>query len=135
MGTLAENSVTVRQGDGAMQRLAKSNVLVVGAGGLGIEIGTVSLSFRFFLHSSPTTPNTTIQPPITTAACTAVTRLTECLDAAAKNIVLAGPKSLTIVDHRATEIPDLGTQFFLTADNVGENRAIASGPKLAELNP
>lgn len=47
VGTLAENSVTVRQGDGAMQRLAKSNVLVVGAGGLGIEIGTVSL-FPFY---------------------------------------------------------------------------------------
>lgn len=31
--------VYARQGDGAMQRLAKSNILVVGAGGLGIEIG------------------------------------------------------------------------------------------------
>lgn len=29
----------VEQGDGAMQRLAKSNVLVCGAGGIGVEIG------------------------------------------------------------------------------------------------
>jgi len=78
-------------GDGAMQRLAKANVLVVGAGGLGIEI--------------------------------------------AKNIVLAGPKTLTIIDHQPTTEVDLGTQFFLTKDDIGKNRAVASGPKLAELNP
>lgn len=49
--------------------------------------------------------------------------------------MLAGPKSLTIVDHRATVVPDFGTQFFLCSDDLGKNRAVASGPKLAELNP
>eukprot|EP00038_Savillea_parva_P007534 m.170818 g.170818 ORF g.170818 m.170818 type:complete len:1074 (+) comp13295_c0_seq1:93-3314(+) len=94
-GNEIDDSLYSRQryvlGDGAMQRLAKSRVLVVGAGALGIEI--------------------------------------------AKNIVLAGPKSLTISDHRKATVSDVGTQFFLTEDDIGHNRAVASAPRLAELNP
>ena len=54
---------------------------------------------------------------------------------AAKNIVLAGPKSLTIVDHRNATVTDLGTQFFLSEADVGRNRAAVSGERLSELNP
>lgn len=78
-------------GDGAMQRLAKSNVLISGAGGLGIEV--------------------------------------------AKNVVLAGVRSCTIHDTKDTTVADLGTQFFLTPEDIGGNRAEASAARLAELNP
>ncbi|KAK2177102.1 hypothetical protein NP493_617g01041 [Ridgeia piscesae] len=76
-----------------MQLMAKSNVLLLGVGGLGIEI--------------------------------------------AKNVVLAGVKSLTVQDAKKTTIQDIGTQFFLTEDDASQsrNRAEASVPRLAELNP
>ncbi|XP_060070684.1 ubiquitin-like modifier-activating enzyme 6 [Ylistrum balloti] len=55
----------------------------------------------------------------------------------AKNIVLAGIKSLTIQDDKTATLSDLGVQFFLTEDDVvqGRNRAAASEGRLAELNP
>lgn len=80
-------------GDSAMQRMAKSNVLLVNVGGLGIEI--------------------------------------------AKNIVLAGIKSLTIQDGSMATHMDLGCQFFITEDDVnnGKNRAQACAAQVSELNP
>ena len=56
-------------GEEAMKRMAKSNVLISGMGGLGVEI--------------------------------------------AKNVVLAGVKSVTIHDLKNTSIQDLSSQFFL----------------------
>ncbi|XP_033123989.1 ubiquitin-like modifier-activating enzyme 6 [Anneissia japonica] len=55
----------------------------------------------------------------------------------AKNIVLAGVKSLTVHDIKAAAWKDLGTQFFLKEADVqsGRNRAEASIAALAELNP
>ncbi|XP_019626909.1 PREDICTED: ubiquitin-like modifier-activating enzyme 6 [Branchiostoma belcheri] len=55
----------------------------------------------------------------------------------AKNIVLAGIKSLTVHDTKTATVSDLGTQFFLRDDDVkeGRNRAEASVGRLAELNP
>ena len=53
----------------------------------------------------------------------------------AKNIVLTGVKAFTLHDQKETVIGDLSTQFFLTPEDVGTNRAVASAPKLAELNP
>ncbi|KAK2161943.1 hypothetical protein LSH36_107g04046 [Paralvinella palmiformis] len=80
-------------GDSAMQRMAKSNVLLVNIGGLGVEI--------------------------------------------AKNIVLAGIKSLTIQDGSQATYLDLGCQFFITEDDVksGKNRAETSAVRISELNP
>ncbi|KAI9220444.1 ubiquitin-activating emzyme E1 [Blastocladiella britannica] len=52
----------------------------------------------------------------------------------AKNVVLAGVKSVTIYDPEPAQIADLSSQFFLTEDNVGQRRDLASLPKLAELN-
>lgn len=80
-------------GDNAMQRMAQSDVLLVGLGGLGAEI--------------------------------------------AKNIVLAGVKSLTVQDDRVATIYDLGSQFFLRQEDVqiSKNRAEASVGRIAELNP
>ena len=53
----------------------------------------------------------------------------------AKNLVLAGIGSLTVVDHEAVSEADLGAQFFLSAEHVGMNRAVAAGAALQRLNP
>jgi len=77
-------------GEEAMRRMAKSNVLISGMGGLGVEI--------------------------------------------AKNVVLAGVKSVTIHDVKKAAIQDLASQFFLRESDIGQNRAEATCPRLAELN-
>lgn len=78
-------------GHEAMKRMGSSNVLVVGLGGLGVEI--------------------------------------------AKNIALAGVKSLTLWDPKKTRIEHLSSQFFLHPEDVGKPRAEVTAPRVAELNP
>ncbi|KAM7202127.1 hypothetical protein V8F20_004581 [Naviculisporaceae sp. PSN 640] len=53
----------------------------------------------------------------------------------AKNLVLAGIGSLTIVDHEVVTEPDLGAQFFLNSSHLGLNRAEAASPAIQRLNP
>ncbi|XP_063956130.1 ubiquitin-like modifier-activating enzyme 6 isoform X1 [Lytechinus pictus] len=55
----------------------------------------------------------------------------------AKNIVLAGIKSLTINDNKSCSLKDLGTQFFLREQDAKSNktRAEACYSRIAELNP
>ncbi|KAI0320611.1 ubiquitin activating enzyme [Amylostereum chailletii] len=52
----------------------------------------------------------------------------------AKNIVLAGVKSVTIYDPEPVRVQDLSTQFFLREEDIGKPRAVAAVPRLAELN-
>lgn len=52
----------------------------------------------------------------------------------AKNVALAGVKSLTLYDPEPVTIQDLSTQFFLHESDVGKKRDVASQAKLAELN-
>ena len=52
----------------------------------------------------------------------------------AKNIVLAGVRNVTIHDTKLTTISDLGSQFYLTESDIGQNRAKCSISKLSELN-
>ncbi|KAM0850330.1 hypothetical protein ACQ4PT_053175 [Festuca glaucescens] len=52
----------------------------------------------------------------------------------AKNLVLAGVKSVTIHDVTNVEMCDLSANFFLSEDDIGKNRAIACVAKLQELN-
>jgi len=52
----------------------------------------------------------------------------------AKNIVLAGVRSVTLCDSGLAEISDLGAQFFLQASDVGKPRASVCAKRLAELN-
>lgn len=52
----------------------------------------------------------------------------------AKDIVLAGVKSVTIYDPEPVTIQDLSSQFFLREEDVGRARAEATLPRLAELN-
>ncbi|KAJ7675624.1 ubiquitin activating enzyme [Mycena polygramma] len=74
----------------AMKKMAISNVLIVGADGLGVEI--------------------------------------------AKNVVLAGVKSVAIFDPEPVTVQDLSSQFFLREADVGKPRAAVTVPRLAELN-
>ena len=53
----------------------------------------------------------------------------------AKNLVLAGIHSLTIVDHALVTEADLGAQFFISESDVGTNRAEAAAPQIRKLNP
>lgn len=76
-----------------MKQMSSSNVLIVGALGLGAEI--------------------------------------------AKNIALAGVKSVTLYDPNPVMISDLSSQFFLRKEDVGKpgvTRASATASRLAELN-
>ncbi|KAG7097207.1 hypothetical protein E1B28_004578 [Marasmius oreades] len=52
----------------------------------------------------------------------------------AKNIVLAGVKSVTVFDPELITIQDLSSQFFLRVKDVGKPRAEVTVPRLAELN-
>lgn len=52
----------------------------------------------------------------------------------AKNLVLAGVKSISLHDEGNVELWDLGSNFYFSEDDVGKNRAIACIHKLQELN-
>jgi len=52
----------------------------------------------------------------------------------AKNIALAGVKSLTLYDPAPAHISDLSSQFFLHLEDVGKPRAVVTAPRVAELN-
>ncbi|KDD76049.1 ThiF family protein, partial [Helicosporidium sp. ATCC 50920] len=52
----------------------------------------------------------------------------------AKNAILAGVKSITLHDTRATTLRDLGSQFYLHPEDVGQNRAEACREAVQELN-
>jgi ubiquitin-activating enzyme E1 len=52
----------------------------------------------------------------------------------AKNIALAGVKSLTLYDPAPASIADLSSQFFLHKEDVGKPRAAVTAPRVAELN-
>ena len=77
-------------GHEAMRRMQRSSILLVGLGGLGVEV--------------------------------------------AKNLALAGVKSLTLHDPRPVELSDLSSQFYCTEADVGKNRAVVSRDRLADLN-
>lgn len=53
---------------------------------------------------------------------------------AAKNLVLAGVKSVTLHDDGVVELWDLSSNFFFSEEDVGKNRALACVQKLQELN-
>ncbi|KAM3216917.1 ubiquitin-activating enzyme E1 1-like [Capsicum annuum] len=52
----------------------------------------------------------------------------------AKNIILAGVKSVTLHDEGNVELWDLSSNFIFTEEDIGKNRALASVQKLQELN-
>jgi ubiquitin-activating enzyme E1 len=52
----------------------------------------------------------------------------------AKNIALAGVKSLTLYDPTPAAIADLSSQFFLHVEDVGKPRDVVTAPRVGELN-
>ncbi|OAY24226.1 ubiquitin-activating enzyme E1 1 isoform X2 [Manihot esculenta] len=52
----------------------------------------------------------------------------------AKNLILAGVKSITLHDEGEVEMWDLSSNFVFSEKDVGKNRALASVQKLQELN-
>lgn len=52
----------------------------------------------------------------------------------AKNLILAGVKSVTVYDPEPVQVQDLSSQFFLREDDLGKSRADATVSRLAELN-
>jgi ubiquitin-activating enzyme E1 len=61
--------------------------------------------------------------------------LNECISChAAKNVILAGVRALTVHDQKAVEVRDLSAQFYLTEEDVGQNRAEACKERLQDLN-
>ncbi|RNA32502.1 ubiquitin-like modifier-activating enzyme 6 [Brachionus plicatilis] len=80
-------------GNQAMQKLAKSKILLHSVGPLGVEI--------------------------------------------AKNLILAGIGSLSIIDWHSCSLSDLSSHFFIHESNVnsGVNRAVACLDQLEQLNP
>lgn len=52
----------------------------------------------------------------------------------AKNVILAGVKSVTLHDQKVCTLADLSSQFYLTEESLGKNRAEASCDHLSELN-
>ena len=57
-----------------------------------------------------------------------------CIPLVAKNLVLAGVKSVTLHDEGTVELWDLSSNFIFSENDVGKNRALASVQKLQELN-
>jgi ubiquitin-activating enzyme E1 len=54
----------------------------------------------------------------------------------AKNLILAGPQSVTLYDPTITQWGDLSSNFYTLEEHVGKvSRAQASIGKLGELNP
>lgn len=52
----------------------------------------------------------------------------------AKNLALAGVRSVTIHDAKNVDMWDLSANFFLSEQDIGKNRAVACVSKLQELN-
>lgn len=53
----------------------------------------------------------------------------------AKNLVLAGVGTLTILDHELVTEDDLGAQFLVSEEDIGKNRAEAAAVQLRKMNP
>ena len=52
-----------------------------------------------------------------------------------KNLVLPGFGHITIVDDKKVEESDLGNDFFITAESIGQSKAQVNLDLLLEMNP
>eukprot|EP00056_Hartaetosiga_gracilis_P012248 m.194705 g.194705 ORF g.194705 m.194705 type:complete len:1260 (-) comp13661_c0_seq1:157-3936(-) len=57
-----------------------------------------------------------------------------CVEAA-KNTTLAGAHTVSLFDNNSVEMRHLGSNFFLTEDDISKNVASVVAPRLAQLNP
>jgi len=61
-------------------------------------------------------------------------QLTDCNVLAAKNLVLAGVRTVAVHDSDVVSVSDLGANFYLSEADIGSNRAEVCRAKLADLN-
>lgn len=108
-----------------MKRMAGASILISGANGLGVEIGGCWHSCGSVLGTLLFSKISEFEPPKPRVAHPSP---------AAKNVILAGVKAVTVHDTKAVELRSLGAQFYLTEKDVGKNRAEACREKLHELN-
>lgn len=101
----------------SMRRMAASNILIVGVAGLGVEIGAPAAAATSWFYG---------------ACCSLCKRGARV--PAAKNVILAGVKSVTLLDDGTVEMRDLSAQFYLAEADVGKKRAAACRGRLQELN-
>lgn len=52
-----------------------------------------------------------------------------------KNLILPSVGEFTVIDDKVVEEADLGTNFFLDEESIGESRAERTAAILGELNP
>ncbi|KAI8574049.1 hypothetical protein RHMOL_Rhmol01G0324500 [Rhododendron molle] len=110
-----------------MRRLFASNVLISGMQGLGAEI-VAGIGVPFVASFS-----NCVMPVNLVVVITLVLWYSLDVDRA-KNLVLAGVKSVTLHDEGTVELWDLSSNFIFSENDVGKNRALASVQKLQELN-
>lgn len=91
-----------------MRRMASSDVLISGLGGLGVEVAKNVILGKFFFIDYRNF-------------------ILICL-------TLGGVKSVTLHDDKEATMTDLSSEFFLSEEDLGKNRAEAVCKKLAELN-
>ena len=116
-------------GHEAQRKVQSSNVLVVGLGGLGVEIGRLVAPPMWPSWSrcpvacvapSPIHPcdDPTLSDDPTTPCCAVPATLWCCWLLPAKNIILAGVRSVTLFDRTPVEVSDLSWQAWLTVATV-----------------
>ena len=108
-------------GKESMRRMATANILISGANGLGIEIGEPLEPSR----ATALCPHTPPVPGRAGRSLAAAPHTSARTRPAAKNVILAGLKSITLHDRAEASLSDLGSQFYLTPADVGRNRAEA----------
>ena len=63
-----------------------------------------------------------------------LTLVSHLLSLLAKNLILAGPKAVTVYDNSPTHLHDLGCNYFLSEGQLGAKRCETVVGQLAELN-
>ncbi len=122
-----------------MGKLVQMDVLIVGMKGLGVETGTVNALHPSINHSI----NRRRHCHHDSLRCFLLNRFlaSSCQSCpfrlvSAKNLILAGPKSVSIYDPEPAVQTDLQCNYYLTQAHVdaGVSRAVATAPRLKELN-
>ncbi|PPD82770.1 hypothetical protein GOBAR_DD20304 [Gossypium barbadense] len=117
-----------------MRRLFASNILISGMQGLGAEIASISLLGSANGAPKPHQAFPLHNPNSWVWAFVAVYVWVLFSVVWAKNLILAGVKSVTLHDEGVVEMWDLSSSFVFSENDVGKNRALASLQKLQELN-
>ncbi|KAF3777311.1 Ubiquitin-activating enzyme E1 2 [Nymphaea thermarum] len=117
-----------------MRRLAASNVLISGMQGLGAEVDADDVLFLFFDAIFGKLVIVYEIGQILGNESAGQALILNYFFGTAKNLILAGVKSVTLHDEGLVELWDLSSNFLFSEEDIGKNRALASVQKLQELN-